>query len=186
MDCYHKQKRWKTVDKKLRQLMDNALNVINFENIDNNINKNEPIHQNSTQLLVLKSIEDNIHKLQNKISQIEANGKENTFLSLNEQCIQLFAKLDSMGDLNHHNSSALRNRRKECYLLLEKLSKQLNVLAMDNLKKLLNSVKSLNSNDLELTKLISDINLFIINNKNASIKDIDEYRYLLQDKKIHF
>jgi hypothetical protein len=186
MDCYDKEKRWKTVEKKLRKLMANALNVINFENTDNTSNKNEPIDQNSTHLLVLKSIEDNIQKLQNKISQIEANGKENRFLLLNEECIKLFAKLDSMGEPNDENSGALRNRRKESYTLLDKLSKELNVLAMDNLKKLLNSVESLNSNDSELRKLISDINLFIINNENASIKDIDKYRYLLEEKKINF
>jgi hypothetical protein len=56
------------------ELMTNALNVIDFE--DNTSYKNEPIDQNSTNLLVLKSIEDNIHKLQNKISQTETNGKE--------------------------------------------------------------------------------------------------------------
>jgi hypothetical protein len=91
-----------------------------------------------------------------------------------------------MGDLNHHNSGVLRNKRKESYSLLDRLSKQLNVLAMDNLKKLVNSVKSLNSNDSELTKLISDINFYIINNENASIKDIGKYRYLLEEKKINF
>jgi septation ring formation regulator EzrA len=36
--------------------------------------------QNSTELLALKSIEDDIKKLENKISQIEANGEEKRFL----------------------------------------------------------------------------------------------------------
>jgi hypothetical protein len=181
MDFYDKEKRWQTVEKNLRELMADALNVINFDDI--NDDKNESMGQNSTELLVLKSIEDNIDKLQNKISQIEANGEEKRFLLLNEECIKLLAKLDSMGDLNDDNSGALRNRRKSSYSLLDKLSKKLNQLAIDNLRELLISVKKLNSNDSDLNKLISEIDLFIKDNENASIKVIENYRYLLEEKK---
>jgi hypothetical protein len=102
---------------------------------------------------------------------------------LNEECIKLLAKLDSMGDLNDDNSGALRNRRKSSYSLLDKLSKKLNQLAIDNLRELLISVKKLNSNDSDLNKLISEIDLFIKDNENASIKVIENYRYLLEEKK---
>jgi hypothetical protein len=180
MDCYDKEKRWQTVEKKLRELMANALNVINFDDI--NDDKNESMSQNSTELLVLKSIEDNIKKLENKISQIEANGEEKRFLLLNEECIKLLAKLDSMGDLNDDNSGALRNRRKTSYSSLDKLSKELNKLAIDNLRQLLISVKKLNRDDSDLNKLIPEIDLFIKDNENASIKVIDNYRYLLEEK----
>jgi len=155
-----------------------------FNNLHNNIQLNiEPDYQISEESTVLKTIEDEIQKLQNQINEVKADGTETRILSYNDKCIKLYAKLDSIADSAQEITESIRTRRKKSYSNLEDLSKQLNELALTNLNSLLKSVMRSSVSDPEIKKLFNEINPINERNKKASIKELDNYRYLLEQIK---
>jgi small-conductance mechanosensitive channel len=137
----------------------------------------------SEELKVLKQIEKEIENLTNKVKDIERNGRETLILSYNDERIKLFAKLDSIGGSSEEITDELRSRRRKSYTNLDELSKILYELALNNLDKLLKSLHYLKINDQEFQKISNDINLIKENKKKATIKELDDYRYALEEIK---
>lgn len=179
--CYDPDKRWKEIEARLREEFELFISkyVKSNKNVFND--DKEDSDENTSEWIKLRSINSDIDQLEKKIETVKPYGSETRFLVFNQECIKLYTKLDAIGDLSDDVYADIRSKRKESYDRLDSLSDQLTVKAMNNLKKLLESLTY--HRNVEMRELIEKIKKFIDGNDKPSIKDIEDYRYQLVEKK---
>jgi hypothetical protein len=179
LGVYDKEKRWKSVD-------DTLTNLITYENLEAQLSgitsekavniagdNADPIINSS----LLTIIEERAELLRDKINNLRINGYEDKFLSLNADCVDIKKELDLM-KLNER----LREKRRDIIVLVNNLEKSLHEKAFENLEilfALVNKQNRENGEDLQLD--IKEIIKFIREKKSSTIREIDNYRFQLKD-----
>jgi len=160
-----------------RDIIDNLLNNINVSSYDNSQKKFD------IKFDELRNIEEKIENLQIQITDIKTNGEEKRFLLFEAEGLKLLEQLDKIEDLSDQKFEELRVERRKAIQRLKQLSEKLKQFSIENLKQLLSDVYKRVNEQKTYEVLLNDIVVFINESKSLTFKEIDDYRYQLEDIK---
>jgi len=180
---YDQNKRLREIKEKIKKHMNEQIigNLLNHINNNGNKSQNKFDYNNHQ----LKSIEEKIQNLETHIKHIKTDGKEDRFLFFKAKGLKLLKQLDKMEDLSDHEFEKLREERRKLIQRLKALSENLKKLSIENLKQLVHfvniNVKRINE-EKNYETLFEQIQV-LINERDPTIQQIDDYIHQLQDIK---
>jgi t-SNARE complex subunit (syntaxin) len=187
---YSKTNRLKEIRDKIekcmtQEIIDKLMNDLNDSNIG--VYKYSQRNKSYSNVEALRSIQKNIEELKKDIKSIGTNGEENRFLLFEAKGDKLLKKLDAFGDLSEQKFEKFREERRIAIQQLKELSECLKKSSIENLKQLLKTINCyINRIPHEYENyenLFNTIETFTNESKSPSIKEIDDYRFQLEEIK---
>jgi hypothetical protein len=175
----------KTEKSMTQEIIDKLMNDLNDNNIE--VDKYSQRNKSYSNVEALRSIQKSIEELKKDIESIEANGEENKFLLFELKGDKLLKKLDAFGDLSQPKFEKLREERRIAIQQLNELSECLKQSSIENLRQLFKTIccyiNRIPNEYKSYENLFNKVETFLNESKSPSIKEIDDYRFQLEEIK---